>query len=147
MWKIGVISAPFFESNTNNQSSAAGTANINSSGAIPNKFFCRDEEQFESGAHVKSSESFANSDGSAGENENGQKSRLTITSTRVCKQELELPDDVYVVSADSAAADLSSSSMFTLSRVPYLFSTACSDGYIRFWSCSSNQQQNKRYWD
>ncbi len=40
-----------------------------------------------------------------------------------------------MVSADSAAADLSSSSMFTLSQVPYLFSTACSDGIIRFWSC------------
>ena len=25
--------------------------------------------------------------------------------------------------------------MFTLSQVPYLFSTACSDGTIRFWSC------------
>ena len=54
---------------------------------------------------------------------------------RVCRQELKLPNGVYVVDADSAAADLSSSSMFTLSQVPYLFSTACSDGIIRFWSC------------
>jgi len=40
-----------------------------------------------------------------------------------------------ILSANSAAADLSSSSLFTLSQVPYLFSTACSDGIIRFWSC------------
>jgi hypothetical protein len=64
-----------------------------------------------------------------------RKNRLTITSTRVCRQELKLPHGVYVVDADSAAADLSSSSMFTLSQVPYLFSTSCSDGIIRFWSC------------
>lgn len=64
-----------------------------------------------------------------------RKNRLTITSTRVCRQELKLPHGIYVVDADSAAADLSSSSMFTLSQVPYLFSTSCSDGKIRFWSC------------
>lgn len=44
---------------------------------------------------------------------------------------------MYVVTANPAAADLSSSSMFTSSQVPYLFSTACSDGTIRFWSCGS----------
>lgn len=64
-----------------------------------------------------------------------RKNRLTIKSTRVCRQELKLPNGVYVVDANSAAADLSSSSMFTLSQVPYLFSTAGSDGIIRFWSC------------
>ena len=64
------------------------------------------------------------------------KNRLTISSDRVCRQQLNLPDDVYVVCANSAAADLSSSSNnFTLSQVPYLFSTACSDGKVRFWSC------------
>lgn len=68
-------------------------------------------------------------------NMNEQKNRLTITSARVCEQNLNLPDDVYVICADSAAADLSSSAMFTLNKVPYLFATACSDGIIRFWSC------------
>lgn len=62
-------------------------------------------------------------------------SRLTITNTRVCQQDLPLPDSVYVVCADPAAADLSSSSMFTINKAPYLFSTACSDGVVRFWSC------------
>jgi hypothetical protein len=59
-----------------------------------------------------------------------QKSRMCITSTRVCRQQLSLPAGVTVVSADPAAADLSSSAMFTLSQVPYLFSTACSDGKL-----------------
>ncbi len=71
-----------------------------------------------------------------------QKNRLTITSTRVCQQELQMPDDVYVVCADSAAADLSSSAMFTLNKVPYLFSTACSDGRVRFWSCKQSDPVN-----
>ena len=38
-----------------------------------------------------------------------------------CNQVLELPDDVSVIFADSTAADLSSSAMFTLKKVPYLF--------------------------
>lgn len=62
-------------------------------------------------------------------------SRLTITSARVCQQELPLPKSVYVVCADPAAADLSSSAMFTIHKAPYLFTTACSDGVVRFWSC------------
>lgn len=74
--------------------------------------------------------------------ETSLKNRLTIKSTRVCQQELDLPENVYVVCADPAAADLSSSAMFTLSKVPYLFSTACSDGIIRFWSCRLNTITN-----
>lgn len=61
--------------------------------------------------------------------------RLTINSTRVCQQHLPLPDSVYVVCADPAAADLSSSAMFTINKAPYLFTTACSDGVVRFWAC------------
>ena len=73
------------------------------------------------------------------------KNRLTITSTRVCKQELELPNGVYVVSSDAAAADLSSSAMFTQSQVPYLFSTACSDGVVRFWSCRELKSESESF--
>ena len=73
-----------------------------------------------------------------------QKNRLSITSTRVCNQVLELPDDVNVICADSAAADLSSSAMFSLSKVPYLFSTACSDGIIRFWSCRRKENETNQ---
>ena len=62
------------------------------------------------------------------------KNRLSITSARVCHQVLPLPDDVHVVCADTAAANTSSSAMFTQNKVPYLFSTACSDGRVRFWS-------------
>ena len=69
------------------------------------------------------------------------KHRLSITSARVCSQDLLLPDNVHVVSADSAAADLASSAMFALSKVPYLFSTACSDGVIRFWACQQAENE------
>ncbi|CAF0710194.1 unnamed protein product [Brachionus calyciflorus] len=64
-----------------------------------------------------------------------EKNRLTIKSTRVCQQELRLPENVYVSCAATAAADLSSSAMFSQNKVPYLFTTACSDGILRFWSC------------
>lgn len=64
-----------------------------------------------------------------------EKNRLSIRSTRVCQQELNLPNDVYVSCAATAAANLASSAMFCQNRVPYLFTTACSDGIIRFWSC------------
>jgi DmX-like protein len=77
------------------------------------------------------------------------KSRITLSSTRVCRQELALPDGVSVVCADSAAAHLSSSAMFTLSQVPYLFVTACSDGICRFWSCKEkvNDEEYKGQMD
>lgn len=63
------------------------------------------------------------------------RSRLTITSQRVCKQELNLENDINLVAVDPAAADLAASCMFSLSKVPYLFSAACSDGSLRFWTC------------
>ncbi len=72
-----------------------------------------------------------------------KKNRLTISSLRVCHQDLHLPEGVSVVCADSAAADLSSSAMFTQNKVPYLFSTACSDGVIRFWSCKQKDTENE----
>lgn len=113
MWKIIVTSSPIFE---NNMASGVSSDPI--------------VDEMINSTKVFSSFSNENLAGSM-----GQKNRLTITSTKVCRQELYLPSGVYVVSADSAAADLSSSSMFTSSQVPYLFSTACSDGIIRFWSC------------
>lgn len=67
------------------------------------------------------------------------KNRLTISSQRVCNQELQLPDGVHVVSAETAAADLAASAMFSINQVPYLFATGCSDGVVRFWSCSQKE--------
>ena len=64
-----------------------------------------------------------------------QKNRLSITSMHVCSQELSMPEGVHVVCAETAAADLAASAMFSINRVPYLFATACSDGVVRFWSC------------
>jgi hypothetical protein len=83
------------------------------------------------------------------------KNRITIISSKVCTQELDLPENVQIICADPAAADLASSCMFTLSKVPYLFATGCSDGVVRFWSCdkieenpnesTDNQQQYRFY--
>lgn len=83
------------------------------------------------------------SDTRAFDGHRSNESRLTITSTRVCQQTLLLPSSVYVVCADSAAADLSSSAMFTINKAPYLFTTACSDGVVRFWSCHERDNSEK----
>lgn len=116
MWKIVVFSEPGFDSNLG---TVLGNNSYQNNGSI------NDENNQRP---VGNSLSYDSMNGTI-----TQKNRLTITSTRVCREELKLPPGVVVVSADSAAADLSSSSMFTLSQVPYLFSTACSDGKRRFF--------------
>jgi len=73
------------------------------------------------------------------------KNRITITSSKVNSQELDLPENVQIICADPAAADLASSCMFTLSKVPYLFATGCSDGVVRFWSCDKIENEYKFY--
>ena len=116
MWKITISSAPLIPEE--NQPSFYNTEFVSEGEGNANKPLT---------SNLKASFSFEKASLT-------QKNRLSITSTRVCSQDLMLPDSVHVVCADSAAADLASSAMFTLSKVPYLFSTACSDGIIRFWS-------------
>ncbi|XP_077989498.1 dmX-like protein 2 isoform X2 [Glandiceps talaboti] len=61
--------------------------------------------------------------------------KLCITSSKVCTQKLNLPEGVEVVSVAPAAGHLSSSSIYPACMAPYLISTACSDGQVRFWHC------------
>ncbi|XP_070543555.1 dmX-like protein 2 isoform X2 [Ptychodera flava] len=61
--------------------------------------------------------------------------KLCITSSKVYTQRLDLPQGVEVVSATPAAGHLSSSSIYPACMAPYLISTACSDGQVRFWHC------------
>ncbi|KAK0178125.1 hypothetical protein PV328_002103 [Microctonus aethiopoides] len=62
-------------------------------------------------------------------------SHVLITTTKVCTQELPLPDGVDVVHAAPAAGHLSSSSIYPACFAPYIIVTACSDSTIRFWKC------------
>ena len=50
---------------------------------------------------------------------------------------LELPDGVTIKSATIAAGHLSSSTIYPACFAPYLVSTACSDGRVRFWHCKT----------
>ncbi|UYV72063.1 DMXL1 [Cordylochernes scorpioides] len=70
---------------------------------------------------------------------------LKITTTKpatmdgltphVCTQALPLPPDVEVVHATPSAGHLSSSNIYPACYAPYLISTACTDGSVRFWYC------------
>ncbi|KAB5567511.1 hypothetical protein PHYPO_G00233610 [Pangasianodon hypophthalmus] len=69
--------------------------------------------------------------------------RLTLVKERVFSQELKLPEGIEVISATPAAGHLSSSSLQPTGRAPYLLATACTDGTVRFWSCSVVSDNDK----
>ncbi len=56
---------------------------------------------------------------------------------QVCTQTLTLPDGINIVSATMAAGHLSSSSIYPACFAPYLITTACTDGRVRFWKCNT----------
>ncbi|KAG7196962.1 hypothetical protein KM043_000228 [Ampulex compressa] len=64
-----------------------------------------------------------------------QNSHVLISTTKVCTQELPLPDGVEVIHAAPAGGHLSSSSIYPACFAPYIIVTACSDSTIRFWKC------------
>ncbi|XP_026671186.1 dmX-like protein 2 isoform X3 [Ceratina calcarata] len=70
-----------------------------------------------------------------------QNSHVLITTTKVCTQELPLPDGVEVIHAAPAAGHLSSSSIYPACFAPYIVVTACSDSTIRFWKCKVTKEQ------
>ncbi|KAG9436417.1 dmX-like protein 2 isoform X1 [Apis mellifera carnica] len=71
-----------------------------------------------------------------------QNSHVLITTTKVCTQELPLPDSVEVIHAAPAAGHLSSSSIYPACFAPYIVVTACSDSTIRFWKCKVTKTQS-----
>ncbi|XP_053676697.1 dmX-like protein 1 [Anopheles nili] len=66
-------------------------------------------------------------------------SHVNISTTKVCTQELPLPDGVDVIHAAPAAGHLSSSSIYPACFAPYIIVTACSDSTVRFWKCKSSR--------
>uniref|UniRef100_A0A182NDD9 RAVE complex protein Rav1 C-terminal domain-containing protein n=1 Tax=Anopheles dirus TaxID=7168 RepID=A0A182NDD9_9DIPT len=72
-----------------------------------------------------------------------QASHVNISTTKVCTQELPLPDGVDVIHAAPAAGHLSSSSIYPACFAPYIIVTACSDSTVRFWKCKSTQRGSK----
>ena len=64
---------------------------------------------------------------------------VKITTVKVSSQILPLPDDTEVIHATPTAGHLSSSNIYPACFAPYLLSTACSDGVVRFWKCQVNR--------
>lgn len=69
---------------------------------------------------------------------------VSITTTKVCTQELPLPDGVDVVHAAPAAGHLSSSSIYPACFAPYIIVTACSDSTSRFWRCKITKPDDEQ---
>lgn len=76
-----------------------------------------------------------NEEGIGGGGATADAPHISITTTKVCTQELPLPDGVDVVHAAPAAGHLSSSSIYPACFAPYIIVTACSDSTSRFWRC------------
>ncbi|KAM9744364.1 dmX-like protein 1 isoform 4-T5 [Menidia menidia] len=62
--------------------------------------------------------------------------RLTLTTHKLCSQELALPAGVEAISVTPSAGHLSASCSLPAGPVPYLLATSCSDGTVRFWRCN-----------
>ncbi|XP_071507110.1 dmX-like protein 2 [Diadema antillarum] len=71
-------------------------------------------------------------------------SKIKTFSHKVCSQKLTLPSGVEVISATPAAGHLSSSSIYPACVAPYLFTTACSDGKLRFWMCNMSPRDGSQ---
>ncbi|XP_014244478.1 dmX-like protein 2 isoform X1 [Cimex lectularius] len=70
-----------------------------------------------------------------------QSPHVSISTTKVCTQELPLPDGVDVIHAAPAGGHLSSASIYPACFAPYIIVTACSDSTVRFWKCNVNKYQ------
>ena len=71
----------------------------------------------------------------------------TIQSRKVCTQTLALPPGVVVTTATRAADKMSSAAVNPTCPAPYLFTTSCSDGEVRFWSCREVQKGQEVVWE
>uniref|UniRef100_A0A1B6CLX3 RAVE complex protein Rav1 C-terminal domain-containing protein n=1 Tax=Clastoptera arizonana TaxID=38151 RepID=A0A1B6CLX3_9HEMI len=72
-----------------------------------------------------------------------QPPHVLISTTKVCTQELPLPDGVDVVHASPAGGHLSSASIYPACFAPYIIVTACSDSTVRFWRCHVTRDKKK----
>ena len=60
---------------------------------------------------------------------------------------LPLPSKVTVMTATRAADKMSSSAVNPTCPASYLFTTSCSDGRVRFWSCKDIQDGKQFEWE
>ena len=63
--------------------------------------------------------------------------KFTIPTFQVCTQVLEVLDRVEITNVSVSAGHPSSSSIYPACFAPYVITTACSDGTVRFWKCQT----------
>ena len=71
----------------------------------------------------------------------------SIVSRNVCCQRLPLPNGTTVTTATRAADKMSSSAVNPTCPAQYLFTSSCSDGKVRFWSCREIVSENQFVWE
>ncbi|XP_044575804.1 dmX-like protein 2 isoform X2 [Cotesia glomerata] len=100
----------------------------------------RRQSQTTGGRSRRSSQ--ADYDSSYAHHHHHHNSHVLITTTKVCTQDLPLPDGVEVVHASPAAGHLSSSSIYPACFAPYIIVTACNDSTVRFWKCKVSKSED-----
>lgn len=68
-----------------------------------------------------------------------------IRSRKVLTSYLDLPDGVYVTIATSSTSTLSAVSENRVCSLPFLITTTCSDGVLRFWSCKVQDTSDSKW--
>lgn len=71
----------------------------------------------------------------------------SIVSRCVCRQKLPLPSGTTIKTATRAADKMSSSAVNPTCPARYLFTSSCSDGKVRFWSCREIVSEGRFTWE
>ncbi|XP_073977920.1 rabconnectin-3 alpha isoform X3 [Rhodnius prolixus] len=101
---------------------------------VPDSQLVQDEDDLESAGRQGAG---LEEDGNTG---GIQTPHVSISTTKVCTQELPLPDGVDVIHASPAGGHLSSASIYPACFAPYIIVTACSDSTVRFWKCNVHKE-------
>lgn len=98
---------------------------------VPDSQLVQDDEENESTGRHNSTTTTTGEMRDDRHHEPVQAPHVLITTTKVCTQELPLPDGVEVIHASPAAGHLSSASIYPACFAPYIIVTACSDSTVR----------------
>lgn len=130
MWRIVIASQP------------QGSDLTESTMYVPDCNLVQDEDEPDPTGRRQSLAGYNLPAGDAPNLNNTDAPHVSIQTTKVCTQELPLPEGVDLVHASPAAGHLSSSSIYPACFAPYIIVTACSDSTSRFWRCKITKDEN-----
>lgn len=111
---------------------------------VPDSQLVQDDEENESTGRHNSTTTTTGEMRDDRHHEPVQAPHVLITTTKVCTQELPLPEGVEVIHASPAAGHLSSASIYPACFAPYIIVTACSDSTVRFWKCKVTKSNGSK---